>query len=65
MSFSGRKRRVHDWSYVVIAYTVVWGALIGYAMVLARRVSQAQEVARKLREALREDPTAAGETAHR
>ena len=34
-----------SWAYVAIAYTVVWGALAGYALVLARRVTQAQDVA--------------------
>ena len=39
-----------SWAYVAIAYTVVWGALAGYAVVLARRVTHAQRVADSLRE---------------
>ena len=40
-----------DWAYVALAFTVVWGALAIYALVLARRVTQARIVADKLREA--------------
>jgi hypothetical protein len=43
---------VSDWGYVTIAFTLVWGSLAAYAVVLARRVGQAREVARKLREAV-------------
>jgi hypothetical protein len=42
---------VSDWGYVAIAYTVVWGSLAVYAVILARRVAQANRVARRLREA--------------
>jgi hypothetical protein len=42
---------VSDWTYVALAFTVVWGALAVYALVLARRVTQARIVAEKLREA--------------
>jgi hypothetical protein len=42
---------VSNWGYVTIAYTVVWGSLAVYAIVLARRVSQAREVAARLRDA--------------
>lgn len=52
MSSSGRRRSVSDWAYVAIAYTVIWGALALYALVLARRVSQAREVSSRLRESL-------------
>jgi hypothetical protein len=41
---------VSDWAYVAIAYTVVWGSLAVYAVMLARRVAQGREVARTLRE---------------
>lgn len=41
-----------NWAYVAIAYTVVWGALAVYALLLARRVAQTREVTRKLRESL-------------
>lgn len=44
-----------DWAYVAIAYTVIWGALAFYALVLARRVSQAAEVSRRLRQAPKAD----------
>ena len=44
-----------DWVYVAIAYTVVWGALALYALVLARRVAQTREVTRRLRESLPSD----------
>jgi hypothetical protein len=39
---------VSSWTYVAIAYTVVWGALAVYALLLARRVAQAKEVERRL-----------------
>ena len=45
MSSYGRRRSVSSWAYVALAYTVVWGALAVYALVLARRVRQAQRVA--------------------
>lgn len=41
-----------DWTYVGVAFTIVWGSLAVYAIVLARRVSQARTVARSLRESL-------------
>ncbi len=41
-----------NWAYVAIAYTVVWGALAVYALVLARRVTQARGVSRGLGDAL-------------
>lgn len=37
-----------DWSYVAIAYTLVWGGLAAYAVVLARRVYQANVLERQL-----------------
>ena len=50
-----------DWTYIVIAYLVVWGALAGYALLLARRVSASRAVARALRDATHEHaPAAAG-----
>jgi CcmD family protein len=39
---------VSEWAYVTAAYTIVWGALAVYAVVLARRVAQARDVARAL-----------------
>ena len=44
-----------DWAYVAIAYTVVWGSLAVYALVLARRVSQARRVERELQASLETD----------
>lgn len=40
-----------NWAYVAIAYTVVWGALALYALLLVRRVAQAREVERHLNQA--------------
>jgi CcmD family protein len=40
---------VSEWAYVAIAYTIVWGALAVYAVVLARRVAQAERVAKTMR----------------
>jgi hypothetical protein len=42
---------VSDWAYIAIAYTVVWGSLAVYALLLARRVTQARNVDRVLRDA--------------
>jgi hypothetical protein len=39
-----------NWGYVTIAYTIVWGSLAVYALVLARRVAQARSTVVKLRE---------------
>lgn len=44
-----------DWAYLVIAYTVVWGALALYALLLARRVTTATALARALRDAAEEE----------
>lgn len=41
-----------EWTYVAAAFTIVWGSIAIYAIILARRVSQAQQVARTLREGL-------------
>jgi hypothetical protein len=43
---------VSEWAYVAIAYTVVWGALAAYALVMARRVTQARKVERQLRDGM-------------
>jgi hypothetical protein len=51
---------VSNWAYVAIAFTVVWGSLAVYALLLARRVTQAREVSRQLSEALAEDTRADG-----
>lgn len=39
-----------NWGYVALAYTVVWGSLAAYAVLLARRVIQARQIARQLRD---------------
>ncbi|MDQ2741842.1 MAG: hypothetical protein M3Z66_06045 [Chloroflexota bacterium] len=41
-----------DWAFVAAAWTIVWGSLAMYAVVLARRVTQAREIARHLRREL-------------
>lgn len=41
-----------DWGYVAVAFTIVWGSLAIYAILLARRVTQARELARSIRENL-------------
>jgi hypothetical protein len=41
---------VSNWAYVAIAYTVVWGSLAIYALILARRVAQARKVTQRLRD---------------
>lgn len=41
-----------NWGYVAIAYTVGWGSLAVYALVLARRVTQARRIARSLHDAV-------------
>ncbi|MBV9278587.1 MAG: hypothetical protein JOZ41_00755 [Chloroflexi bacterium] len=49
-----------NWAYVAIAYTVVWGALAGYAVLLARRVAQARHLAARLREEISGEEPAEG-----
>jgi CcmD family protein len=46
---------VSDWFYVTLAFAVVWGGLAMYALMLARRVTQAGRIEQSLRSALRED----------
>lgn len=41
-----------NWAYVALAYTVVWGSLALYAVILARRVAQTRESTRRLRDML-------------
>ena len=45
-----------SWVYVAIAFTAVWGALALYALLLARRVTQAREIAENLRRAAEGSP---------
>ena len=44
MSCSGGSHSVSNWVYVAIAYLVVWSAIAAYAVILARRVTQTQDV---------------------
>lgn len=44
---------VSDWAYVAIAYTIVWGSLAVYALLLARRVAQTRDVAQRLSDELK------------
>lgn len=39
-----------NWAFVAIAYTLVWGSLALYAVLLARRVSQARQVMESLQQ---------------
>ena len=39
-----------NWTFVAIAYTLVWGSVAAYALLLARRVAQARDVTRVLGE---------------
>lgn len=41
-----------NWGFVAIAYTLVWGSVAAYAVLLARRVAQARHVTRALQESL-------------
>lgn len=47
-----------EWGYVAVAFTVVWAALAVYALVLARRVTQAERVDESLRQAAQPEDTA-------
>ena len=47
-----------NWAYVTIAFTLVWGSLVIYALLLARRVAQARDVAQRLQETSEKDATA-------
>jgi hypothetical protein len=41
-----------NWAFVAIAYTLVWGSLAVYALLLARRVAQARDVTRALQQSV-------------
>jgi hypothetical protein len=47
-----------EWGYVAASFILVWGALVVYALVLARRVTQAQRVEESLRDAAGGEDTA-------
>jgi len=40
-----------NWDFVAIAYTIAWGGIAAYALLLARRVAQARALSRRLQEA--------------
>lgn len=48
-----------EWGYVAASFTLVWAALVIYALVLARRVTQTQRVDERLRQAVEGEDTAA------
>ncbi len=48
-----------EWGYVAASFTLVWAALVIYALILARRVSQARQVDQQLRETVEGEDTAA------
>jgi hypothetical protein len=41
-----------NWGFVAIAYTLVWGSVAMYALLLARRVAQARDATRMLHQSL-------------
>lgn len=47
-----------EWAYVAASFTLVWAALVIYALALARRVTQAHRVDERLQEALQGEDTA-------
>lgn len=50
-----------NWAFVAIAYTLVWGSIAVYALLLARRVAQTRAVTRALEKSLH-DERRAGES---
>jgi hypothetical protein len=44
-----------NWAFVAIAYTLVWGSVALYALLLARRVAQARDVTQALHQAMEND----------
>lgn len=44
-----------NWGFVAIAYTLVWGSVAAYALLLARRVAQARAVTQALQKSLQND----------
>jgi hypothetical protein len=47
-----------EWGYVAVSFILVWAALVIYALLLARRVTQAQQVEESLRDAAGGEDTA-------
>jgi hypothetical protein len=52
MPSSMRRRALSNWAYVAMAYTLVWGSIAIYAVLLARRVAQTRDATTTLRETL-------------
>jgi len=50
-----------NWGFVAIAYTLVWGSVAIYALVLARRVAQARQVTQILQQSLQNEMQAVEE----
>jgi hypothetical protein len=48
MRFCGRRLGLSNWAFVATAYSLVWGSVALYALLLARRVAQARDVTRVL-----------------
>lgn len=44
-----------NWGYVAIAYVIVWGTLAAYALIMARRVTQARDVVDTLQDSSESD----------
>lgn len=47
-----------DWSYVVLAYLVVWGTIAGYAVVLQRRITRSGTGVDDMRQTIEEERSA-------
>ena len=58
MKSSGKRRELSNWGFVAIAYTLVWGSVAIYALLLARRVAQARDVTRILHQSLENETRA-------
>jgi hypothetical protein len=61
MKSSGRRPGLSNWGFVAIAYTLVWGSVAIYALVLARRVAQARQVTQILQQSLQNEMQAVEE----
>jgi hypothetical protein len=55
MRSCGKRLGLSNWAFVAIAYTLVWGSVALYALLLARRVAQARGVTRILQESVQND----------
>lgn len=43
-----------DWSYVVLAYAVVWGSIAGYAVILQQRVGRSRASMERARQMIQD-----------